>query len=201
MGLDYSFKLYFNKEQLWNVLQGVVNMAVHHHPPTKIHFPDMDILIPLDSWSGKEKGFKFDDPNISFSTVLYFEEDEPITDYLSLLKNQDAFRGPPATDNNIVSIGYIYLDIHQIIPENFDSGLVLFDFGTPGTKMSWLFFESSSIRRKFLWFAEKYGALCGLLNREESGDVFWINNQSVDFEIDDPFMSPEEISIIHKSLN
>jgi len=199
MGLDYSFKIYFKKEKIWSALQGVVGMAVHHQPPIRIHFPENDLLIPFDKWGGNDKEINFDDPEFFFATVLYFEEDEPIHEYHTRLGNEDVFRGPPDPDYKKVPIGFIYLKILQEITDFPDSDLVLFDFGTTGTRMSILFSESSSIRKTFLEFAEKFDAVCGLFNREDSAEVFWIDHQSVDFEINDPYMSPDEISNIHKS--
>jgi len=199
MGLDYSFKIYFKKEDIWNALSGVVKLATHHQLPVKIKFPDRDLLIPLDTWSGSDEEILCDSTEIYFATVLNFYYDDAIQKYMDRLGYEDVFRGPPDEDEKKVAIGIIYLTIYQKIPDNPDSDLVLFDFGTPGTTMSILFSESSSIRKTFLQFAEKFDAVCGLLNREESAEVFWINHQSVDFEIGDPYMSPEEISRLHNS--
>jgi len=194
MGLDYSFKIYIKKEQIWNALQGVVGMAVPHKIPARIHFPENDLLIPLDKWGGSDVEIYFNDPEFFFATVLNFEEDEPIHDYLRRLGNEDEFRGPPDPVIKKVSIGYIYLSISQKIPEHNASDLVLFDFGTTGTRMSILFSESTSIHKTFHAFAEKFEAVCGLFNREESAEVFWMDGKSVEYEINDPFLLPDDIS-------
>lgn len=199
MGLDYSFKIYFKKEDIWNALSGVVKLATHHQLPVKIKFPDRDLLIPLDTWSGSDEEILCDSTEIYFATVLNFYYDDAIQKYMDRLGYEDVFRGPPDEDEKKVAIGIIYLTIYQKIPDNPDSDLVLFDFGTPGTTMSILFNESSSVQRTFLEYAENYGAICGLLNCEDYGDVFWLNGQTVQFSIDDPFLLPDEIS--HLYLN
>ena len=40
MGLDYSYLLYFNRDQLKEVLLGVADIAIKHEPPTQIQFPE-----------------------------------------------------------------------------------------------------------------------------------------------------------------
>ena len=52
----------------------MVGIAELHHPPTRIHFPDHELAIPLDSWLLKEKEVHHDDPEFSFDSVLIFEE-------------------------------------------------------------------------------------------------------------------------------
>ena len=195
MGLDYSYLLYFKREQLWNVLQGVVEIAEPHHPPARIHFPDHVLSIPMDTWSMRGQEIQHDAPEFGFSTVLLFEEDEAILDYvISRDHGEDSFRGPPDTDEgNRIAIGYIYLTIYQNRPDLLASDLVLFDFGTTGTKMSILFLESNSIRRTFEELLEKVPGICGVFNREMNGEVFWFKGQRLSEEISDPFLLPAEI--------
>ncbi|MBE0584953.1 MAG: hypothetical protein IH612_14500, partial [Desulfofustis sp.] len=153
MGLDYSYLLYFKRDQLWDVLQGIVEIAEPHHPPVSIHFPDHVLSIPLDSWSLKDKMIHHDDLEFGFDTVLKFKMDEAIIDYMvrHKLEEEEGFRGPPDDDEeNLIAIGYIYLSVYQKIPDQSPSDLVLFDFGTTGTRMSMLFNYSMSIRETFL---------------------------------------------------
>jgi hypothetical protein len=199
MGMDYSYLLYFKREQLWDALQGVVGIAVPHDPPAKIHFPDHMLSIPLDTWSMRDQEIQHDAHQLGFSTVLRFEEDEAILEYMLWRdhgKEQD-FRGPPDADGKSrIAIGYIYLTIYQEIPDQPTSDLVLFDFGTPGTTMSLLFYDSASIRKTFLALLEKYQGVCGVFNKEMHGELFWLNGKNLSEEIDDPFMMPEEIEAI-----
>lgn len=193
MGLDYSYLLYFKREHLWDALQGVVRMAVPHQPPTRILFPDRELLIPLDSWAMRHKEIHHDDPEFSFTTVLRFDSDEALQDYIDRHARDDP-GGPPDPDGGgQFSIGYIYLDIHQEIPERPASDLVLFDFGTTGTRMSKLFYYSNSIRSKFVELLERVPGICGVFNREEDGHVFWYKGQPIHLEVADPYMPLTEI--------
>jgi hypothetical protein len=177
MGLDYSYLLYFKREHLWDALQGVASIA---------------------------------EPQFSFSTVLYFEEDEAIEDYL-LLHNRGAdenFRGPPGTDGVIrVRIGYIYLTVYNDLTRQFPHNnptddLVLLDFGTTGTRMSMLFYYSTSIRKTFVELLERYQGVCGVFNKEDGGgDVFWLKGEKLDGEIDDAYLMPGEIELLLKEEN
>ncbi|UCD99379.1 MAG: hypothetical protein JSV42_01235, partial [Chloroflexota bacterium] len=75
--------------------------------------------------------------------------------------------------------------------------LVLFDFGTTGTRMSLLFSYSTSIRKTFTELLEKHHGICGVFNREaEGGEVFWFKGRRVSVYIEDQFMLPDEIEVI-----
>jgi hypothetical protein len=198
MGLDYSYMLYFKRDQLADVLQGVADIAEKHHPPTRIHFPDRVVDVPLGSWRSEEKILQYDDAELGFDTVLIFDEDEAILDWGHGQVVDDSFRSPPETETaNLVSIGYIYLtvynDLSQYFPEKDLKDLVLFDFGTTGTRMSKLFYYSTSIRKKFIELIRKYNGVCGVFNNEEEGEVFWLNGREMNEYITDPWMLPEEI--------
>ncbi len=171
MGLDFSYLLYFKREHLWDALQGVVAIAEPHQPPVKIQFPDHDLSIPLDSWTLKDKEVHHDDPDFGFDTVLRFELDDEIEEYLGDRYSEDDGRSPPRTDEeHKVSIGYIYLGINNALSRKYPDAdvdnLVLFDFGTTGTRMSLLFSYSTSIRKTFLELLRNYHGVCGVFNRE-----------------------------------
>jgi hypothetical protein len=200
MGLDFSYLLYFNREHLWEALQGVAAIAVPHHTPTVIHFPDHELSIPLNSWVLKDRRVHHDDPEYSFATSLIFEEDEAIEDYFFGLGIEYTYRGPPGTDEgNRISIGYIYLtvynDLSWLYPQGKPTGdLVLFDFGTTGTRMSLLFDDSTSIRKTFVKLLEKYRGVCGVFNRESGGgELFWFKGRFLSEYIGDAYMMPAEI--------
>ncbi len=199
MGLDYSYLLYFKREQLWDILQGIADIAEPHQPPAEIHFPDHVLSIPLDNWSMHDQEIQHDAPEFGFSTVLLFEEDEAILDYLLSRDHGEAedFRGPPDADGKIrIAIGYIYLTIYQENPYQPASDLVLFDFGTTGTRMSLLFANSTSIRNTFINLLDKFDGICGVFNDESAGELFWFKGESLSEELGDPFMSPEEIEVM-----
>jgi hypothetical protein len=199
MGLDFSYILYFKREHLWDALQGVVDIAEHHHPPVSIHFPDHVLSIPLDTWSMKNQEIQHDAADFSFSTVLRFEEDDAIIDYLVSRDHaeKDDLRSPSDSGKeHRIAIGYIYLTIYQVIPDQPGSDLVLFDFGTTGTRMSLLFQGSTSIRKAFIGLLEKIPGVCGVFNEELHGELFWLKGQHLSEEIDDPYMMPEQIEAI-----
>jgi len=198
MGLDYSYILYFNKEDMWTALQAVVDIAVPHHPPTKILLPDRQILIPLETWSWNNRVLDINHSDIDFMTSIYFEEDDAIFDYLTTIRADVQFRSPPEDEiNPKIPIGYIYLTIRNENSTFFNSfdakNIIAFDFGTTGTKMSMLFYYSESIRHTFITLLERVPGICGVFNNEEYGHVFWYKGRNCDFEVDNPFLPPAEI--------
>lgn len=198
MGLDYSYILYFDSEKQWEVLQAVADFSAPHHPPVKIIFPDHELTFPIETWPWKEGIIKSNDPEMAFQISMNFEEDEAIRDYCQRLDNEIPDRKPPdELKPRTVAIGYIYLSIDQYANENSVGSemdtLVAFNFGTTGSRMSILFDESNSIRRKFVELLERIPGVCGVFNREESGKVFWYKGQTLDEEIPDPYLTPSEI--------
>ena len=83
MGLDYSYMLYFRRDQLAEVLMGIAEMAIQHEPPASLYFPDHVLTIPLGKLPpfAEDNAYKYDDPELTFDTVLIFEEDEAILDW------------------------------------------------------------------------------------------------------------------------
>lgn len=202
MGLDFSYLLYFKRQHLWDAMQGLVAIAEPHEPPIAIQFPDHELLIPLDSWILKDKQVHHDDPDFSFATVLRFELDDEIEEYLGDRYYEGDSRSPPEeNEEKKVYIGYIYLginnDLSREYPEHEVSDLVLFDFGTTGTRMSLLFSYSASIRKTFTELLEKHHGVCGVFNREYGGgEVFWFKGRRMSHHIEDQFMPPDEIEVI-----
>lgn len=187
MGFDYSYLLYFKRANLWNALGGVVAIAEPYEPPIDIHFPDHVFSIPLKSWTLKDKLVHHDDPRFGFDTILRFDVDDEIEEYLDFPADIDA--------SNQVAIGHIYLDIICNLavrqPNNEAADLVLFDFGTPGTRMSKLFLSSRSIRATFLDLLKQYDGVCGVFNQEDAGgEVFWLQGREVSYRVDDPYVLP-----------
>ncbi len=202
MGLDYSYRLYFRRDQLEDVLQGVADLAEKHFPPTRIIFPDHVLELPLESGLVEGETYQYNDAELGFDTVLIFEEDEAILDWGHANSVEDRDLIPSGEGcSNPVSVGYIYLTVYNDLSKYFPeidlvlNDLVLFDFGTTGTRMSLLFRYSTSIRQTFTGLLRKFDGVCGLLNREEEGEVFWLNGASIEGYIDDVWLSPEEIKI------
>jgi hypothetical protein len=200
MGVNFSYLLYFKREHLWEALQGVVDIAEKRDPPVIIYFPDHKIQIPLGTLFSEERSYQYDDPELNFAAVLKFEEDETINDwiYADYRMGDSSDRNPPGPDQDTrIGIGYIYLtvfnDLSQRLTLNKPSDLVLFDFGTTGTKMSMLFDYSTSIRKTFIELLEKHKSVCGLFNRENGGDLFWFKGRHFDNRIEDAYTQLEEI--------
>jgi hypothetical protein len=194
MGLDYSYLLYFNRKLIWNALQAVVDISEHHNPPTRIIFPDHELLIPLETWSSNDGIYQFDDPEIDLHMSINFEEDKAIRDYRHRIFGEDEMRSPPEIDPpRQVPIGYIYLTIYNNISTQYtrrgSKDLALFNFGTTGTRMSILFYDSNSIRTTFVSLLERVPGVCGVFNREDGGgEVFWYEGQTLFKEISNPFI-------------
>jgi hypothetical protein len=207
MGLSFSYLLYFERKHLWDAVQGLVAIAEHHEPPVVIQFPDRQLSIPLDSWLLKDKEVHHDDPEFSFDLVLRFELDDEIEEYLGDRYYEDDGRSPPEADEeNMVYIGYIYLGINNDLsseyPDNDVEDLVLFDFGTTGTRMSLLFSYSQSIRKTFTELLEKHHGICGVFNREYGGgEVFWFKGRRMSFHIENQFLLPDEINALLEQRN
>jgi hypothetical protein len=201
MGLDYNYLLYFKREHLWDALWGVVMIAEQHHPPTKILFPDRELVIPLDSWLSKDKEVHHANPEFNFSIALRFEEDEAIQDYvISLDRGKRGTERSPLGmgETDQVMIGYIYLTIYADLSQHWafkkPIDLVLYKFGTTGTRMSLLFSESKSIRRTFTKLLENHHGVCGIFDREnDGGEVFWWNGLNMNEYVEDVYIPPNVI--------
>jgi hypothetical protein len=201
MGLNFSYLLYFQKEQLWDTLQGLVQIAEKYSPATMIRFPDHDLEIPLEPSSMSVKEYQYNDPELAFAICLNLKEDQAIRNYLKNRDGDDGWhRSPPDTERKReVSIGYIYLTIYQKNPYSECDDTVLFEFDTTGTRMSILFSESSSIRKAFIQFLENNNGICGVFNREMGGgELFWFKDQQYSIELSDQFLLPDEIEQVLK---
>ena len=82
MGIDFSYILYFDSNKLWDALQAVVDIASHHHPPTKIVFPDRELDIPFETWGANKRKISLYDDVLAFHFSIDFEEDEAIEYYM-----------------------------------------------------------------------------------------------------------------------
>lgn len=198
MGLDFSYILYVRWEKMWDALQAVTRIALPATEPTRILFPDHEILVPMETWLGNNGVQHFDDPEIDFSTVLYFEEDEAILEYIKGDESTEELRSPPEPNGKRrIPIGYIYLSIRNKgsdwYAEDDPREWAAFCFGTPGTTMSILFEDSPSIRNTFLNLARVIPAECAVFDREFNGEVIWWQGHEISEQIEYPFMTPSEI--------
>lgn len=201
MGLDYEYILFFERKDLWKAVDELVKISNHHEPPTIINFPNHKLTIPWVCSPFDKTDFNYDDPEFSFATSINFDVDEAILDYIEMIGDQYVFRGPPDPDQPFsYSIGYIYLTIHNDLtrwnPKNKSNDIVIFRFGTTGTKMSILFSESDSIRNTFCGLLEKVPGLYGIFNNEYDGELFWYKNRRVSKSIGDIFILPDKLDKI-----
>lgn len=181
MGVNHSYMLYFQRKDLWHAMDGLLTMAEHHQPPAIIHFPDHQKEVHFDPWPMHREVFRHDDPEFSFATVLKFDWDEAIEDWVSRhTRVDDPDRGPPdPEEEDQASIGYIYLNIYTDLSRRFTlekpvEDLVLFEFDTTGTRMSLMFSNSTSMREAFIRLLENYRGVCGMFNWESDGvEMFW----------------------------
>ena len=185
MGINFSYQLYFKRSDLWHALDGLLTMAEPHDPPTRILFPDHEHLVPLNAWPTRREVIHHDDSEFNFATVLRFDWDEAIIDWvISTNSADDPDRGPPDPDeDDQASIGYIYLNIYNDISRRFHRAqslddLVLFEFDTTGTRMSLMFSNSTTIREAFIGLLENYRGVAGMFNWESDGiEMFWLRGQ------------------------
>ena len=201
MGQDYSYMLYFKKDLLWVALKAVVNIAEPHNPPTIIRFPNHELPIPLESMN--HQILNYDDPELEFATVLYFSEDKYILSWKSKITQSHSHYD--SVGSKQISVGYIYLtistDLTKRHPEGKTSNLVLFNFGTTGTKMSTLFLDSVSIRKTFVELLERVPGVCGVFNCEDFGELFWKEGQTVSEKIENSFMLPPYLMSTQEKLD
>jgi hypothetical protein len=185
MGLNYRYLLYFKRERLWDVLYalaGISNSEGFEH--TTVHFSDHDQVLPLTTSFGKPNEIMHDDPAFEFALSLYFEQDPAILAYLHDRGDSEYGRSPPEeTADKRVAIGFIYLSVYTDLSKHDafkePTNLVLFDFGTTGTRMSMLFEDSTSIRDTFIQLLGRYDGLIGILDREvDYGELFWFEGKS-----------------------
>ena len=199
MGLDFSYLLYFHREDLWPVLQDIAAGARAADPPTLIVFPDHILPIPLESWGPKERMIPHDEGEFGFATSLYFPEDEKIIEYIQHVF-PESYQGLCTESPLGIPIGCIYLTIYTDLGilggHAYDPGHVLFEFGTPGTTMSILFSESESIRRRFVELLEKHHGVCGVLNMEMEAEAFYLNGRAISLDLRDAWLPPNQIEAL-----
>jgi hypothetical protein len=200
VGLNYSYLLYFKHERLWEVLYGLADMADSQgHRHATIHFPDGDRILPLMTSFGEKNEIQHDAPEFRFATSLFFDEDPAILEYLQDRGDGESDRSPPGEDAVCrVAMGFIYLTVYADLARHWafkkPTDLVLFEFGTTGTRMSMLFEDSTSIRKTFIDLLERYQGICGILSREiDGGELFWLNGRRLSEDILSVYMPPDEI--------
>jgi hypothetical protein len=202
VGLNYNYLLYFKRDRLWDVLLGLSDYCdTDGMKPTTIQFPDHDLVIPLTSSWGEKNVIPYDQPEFELALSMNFEEDEAILDYLRNRDGDQFDRSPPEDGQvKVYSIGFIYLTVYTDLSQHYGfkkpSDMVLFKFGTTGTKMSFLFADSTSIRNTFIDLLARYKGLIGIFDWENDyGELFWFKGKHLQFSISRNYLLPEEIEL------
>ena len=205
MGLQYSYLLYFDRKDLWDVLKGLEQFCeTNAKSATTIQFPDHDLVLPLESFGGAGNKHAYDRAAFGFSILMYFNEDQAIYDYCSSWGGYQNDRSPPDEGIRKVAIGTIYLTVYADLSMHFGfvnkpTDMVLFEFSTTGSKMSTLFYFSTSIRKTFINVLEKFNGLIGILDLEDDDNqLFWFKGRHLELILPNNFLLPEEIEQIVK---
>lgn len=200
MGLDFNYLLYFKKDRIWDVLQALAEFSdLKGSAETQIIFPDHVLNLPfVGSFTSKEP-VHYDDPEFDLALSLIFDEDEEILDYMIARGDDLSDRSPPDDgESRQWAIGFIYLTVYTDISAHwaFDepANVVLFKFGTTGTKMSTLFYYSTSIRKKFISLLESTGGLYGIFDQEvDYGELFWYQGQQMSVSVLNNYILPDDL--------
>lgn len=185
MGLDYRYLLFFERAAELDVFRHLAAIAAAGgdevatiEVPAQGDFPYRTVTLPFRSWAGTEKHLWWDDPEWNFATVLAFEPDEAIEWY----QRDD----PRLDEQGRHEIGYIYLTVRRRMEDwasGVDRDVVLFDFGTTGSKMSAMFQESESVRRAMVDLLEECRGVCGVFDTEDSATLFWWHGRDLEVEL------------------
>jgi len=200
MGLDFNYLLYFKKDQIWDVLQALAEFSdLKGATETQVVFPDHVLSLPFVGSFASNGPIQYDDPEFDLALSLIFDEDDEILDYMIARGDDLIDRSPPdETQPRQWAIGFIYLTVYADLSAHWafkkPADVVLFKFGTTGTKMSTLFYYSTSIREKFISLMEKTGGLYGIFDQEvEYGELFWYQGQRMSVSVLDNYILPDDL--------
>jgi hypothetical protein len=197
MGLDYSYLLYFKRKRVWDALQRVAAVCEPSQLPTLISLTGSFISLSLATCDPRKHILKSSDPELCFRISMRFSMDDELATYI-----EETFRNESAVAElrqaSSVSIGYIYLTVYNDLAalnrDLADPELAAFEFLAATSSMSLLFAQSASVRARFAGLLEACQGVCGVLNLETQARAFWLNGQSIDEPITDPFLHPRLIA-------
>jgi hypothetical protein len=182
VGLDYRYRLYFERDARCDVLERLAGMAAPTADgPATIALPDRSIELPFGTWGQPQRRIAWDDTKAPwlFSTVLLFPPDEPIEDYLGHVDGAAGLSPDRYDEQGRLEVGYIDLAVYD---ETSSTGedLVCFVFDTPGTSMSIAFMESDSIRSCMVDLLASCRGVYGVLDMEDFADLIWLRGERRD---------------------
>lgn len=196
MGMDYAYLLYVARDALPEALHQLSSLTSPTGEPTTLALPDRTLTLPYSTWAGTPATLRGDDPapTWQFALSMCFPPDEPIEDYLRPRSRMD----PPGRydDQGRAEIGYVYLTVEPARSGRTDGAedeLMLLSFGTPGSTMSVLFFESDSIRDTFRGLLAASRGVYGVFDMEDSATLFWWRGQDLDVSLPTAEMTLAEI--------
>lgn len=177
MGDDFRYQLFFPRQNLWPVLESIALLSdLAPEEPLQVIFPDRRRSFPFEPFGKTPATIRWDEPSFEFATSLCFETDPTLLNY----QRREALnlRGnlPSEDEDTSISIGYIYVAVETELP---DTEAALVEFSTPGSGISFLFRESSSIRKTFLRLLKAHAGVCGVLDLEMSAEIFWWQGRAV----------------------
>jgi hypothetical protein len=152
--------------------------------PTTIQFPDHDLTLPLAISSGESNLVPSDHPKYELAISMVFDEDPAILDYLADRGDDLEERSPPEDGSlNRYAIGFIYLTVYADLERHYGFDLpinmVFFEFGTTGTRMSFLFADSISIKKTFIKLLKDHQGIFGIFDWENDyGELFWFRGRN-----------------------
>ena len=167
--------------------------------PTKVKFPDHDLILPLTTSWGRPQEVSWDQGQYEFLLSMIFEEDPAILDYLAYRGDELDSRSPPEEGKPVQhAIGYIDLTVYADLSEHWAFGqpneMCLFKFGTTGTHMSFLFADSTSIRKSFIHLLKGHTGISGIFDWENDyGELFWFRGKHTEFRLSSNYLLPGEI--------
>lgn len=195
MGLDFRYLLFFERAAEMEVFRhlGAISAVRPADPatvevPTSATFPYRTLTLPFRAWGGTPQHLWWDDPVWDFAIVLAFEPDEAIEWY-----QRD---GPRLDEQGRHEIGYIYLTVRRSMADwasGADGDVVLFDFGTTGSRMSVMFQESESVRRTMVGLLERCRGVCGIFDMEDTATLFWWRGRELEVELPTAELDLEEV--------
>lgn len=177
MGDDFRYRLFFPRQNLWPVLENIALLSdLAPEEPLQVVFPDRRRSFPFEPFGKTPATIRWDEPSFEFATSLCCETDPTLLNYqrreaLNLTGNL-----PSEDEDTRISIGYIYVAVETELP---DTEAALVEFSTPGSSISFLFRESSSIRKTFRRLLKAHAGICGVLDLEMSAEIFWWQGRAV----------------------
>ena len=172
MGNNYSYYLYFENQDKWNVLKSIALLSENNQNKGTVIITESSekISLPFSQFKGTEqiifdRGVKELDFNIS----LNFEIDNAIRNYNSFKEESN--------QRTKIPIGFIWFGIH------FGKKYVLFTFTASTNEMSWLFFKSNSIKETFISLLRKHNGKIGIFEEEERQTIIWKSGREISEEI------------------